>query len=283
MPELPEVETVARQLAAQITGQRVRTVELLDRKLGPLSPRLLRGRAVRRVFRLGKQVLLELRRERGAPVWLAVHLRMTGRLVWSPAPEQRHDRHLRARLELERGWLLFCDARRFGTLRLLRQLELARPAGQDPTDPCFTPPRLARLLGQGKQALKVWLLRQDRLVGLGNIYASEILYHARLHPARAAGSLTRAEVGRLHSAITTVLARAIEHCGTTFSDFQTAEGLTGSYQQYLAVYARQGQPCPGCGRPVRRLVQQQRSTFYCPCCQRARRGRTTGSLTDPVM
>lgn len=268
MPELPEVETVARQLAAQITGQRVRTVELLDRKLGPLSPRLLRGRAVRRVFRLGKQVLLELRRERGAPVWLAVHLRMTGRLVWSPAPEQRHDRHLRARLELERGWLLFCDARRFGTLRLLRQLELARPAGQDPTDPCFTPPRLARLLGQGKQALKVWLLRQDRLVGIGNIYASEILFAAGIDPRREARSLDDDEFRRVHRATRRILRRAIENCGTTFSDFQDARGVEGGYRKYLAVYARDGEGCRRCGGNVEKLVQQQRTTFFCAGCQK---------------
>ena len=111
------------------------------------------------------------------------------------------------------------------------------------------------------------MLRQDRLVGLGNIYASEILYRARLSPLRAAGSLSAAEIRRLHSATRAILTWAIEASGTTFSDFQDARGIGGSYQQYLAVYGRDGQCCGRCREPIVRFVQQQRSTFHCPGCQ----------------
>ena len=133
----------------------------------------------------------------------------------------------------------------------------------------FTPQALSKALRHSQQPLKTWLLRQDRLVGLGNIYACEILFAARLNPQQPAGSLTRADVGRLYRQTRAILARAIDNCGTTFSDFQGVRGSIGSYQRFLKVYRRQGQPCPRCGSIIDKLVQQQRSTFYCPTCQKS--------------
>ncbi len=276
MPELPEVETVARQLAPLVEGRRVERVRLLDpllrRVRGWRAPAGSPGAGVARVFRHGKQVLFELRpngarrRARGeSPLWLAVHLRMTGRLsVARRVPRERA--HLRAIFRLDDGVVLFHDVRRFGTIRWLKDPEDAAPGAIDPTTPAFTPASLASLLGTSRQEIKPWLLRQDRIVGLGNIYASEILHLARIAPIRPAGSLDRAERRRLHDATRRVLERAIENCGTTFSDFQDAYGVTGSYQELLSVYGREGEPCPRCGEPVVRLVQQQRSTFWCPGC-----------------
>ena len=126
---------------------------------------------------------------------------------------------------------------------------------------------MTELLGTSAQPLKAWLLRQDRLVGLGNIYASEILHAARLSPFAGAGSLNGREVRRLHSATRRILQRAIRNCGTTFSDFQDARGASGSYQRLLAVYGRDGEGCRRCRATIERVVQQQRSTFYCPGCQ----------------
>ena len=190
---------------------------------------------------------------------------MTGRLsVRERLPREKT--HLRAVIALDDGVVLFHDVRRFGTLRWLRDPEDAAPGAIDPLTPAFSPASLATLLEGSRQELKPWLLRQDRLVGLGNIYASEILHLARLSPTRAAGSLGRDEVRRLHDATRRVLTRAIDNCGTTFSDFQDAYGVTGSYQELLEVYGREGEPCPNCREPVARLVQQQRSTFYCPSC-----------------
>ena len=144
--------------------------------------------------------------------------------------------------------------------------EGAAPDGVEPLSPELTPAVYAGLLDGSAQPLKPWLLRQDRLVGLGNIYASEILHAARLSPFREAGSLDRNEVRRLHGATRRILERAIRACGTTFSDFQDARGVEGSYQRYLAVYEREGRPCRRCRAPIERVVQQQRSTYYCPQC-----------------
>jgi formamidopyrimidine-DNA glycosylase len=270
LPELPEVETVARSLAPLIEGRQLQRTQVLDRARLELPTRRLARRELSRVFRVGKEVLLELRSAAGQALWLGVHLRMTGRLLWRPAADAAELPHLRVVFELAGGQLVFQDTRRFGTLRLYDSLADAQPAGLDPTSSAFTVAALTELLarGSGKQLLKPWLLRQDRLVGLGNIYAAEIPHHAGLDPRRAVGSLSRAEITRLHRAICEVLAAAIEACGTTFSDFQSGRGVTGSYQQYLRVYGREGESCPRCGQIVQRLVQQQRSTFFCQGCQR---------------
>jgi len=269
VPELPEVETVARQLAPLLAGQRVAGLTLLDRARLPLPGRgRLRGRRIARVFRAGKQVLLELRARAAAPLWLAVHLRMTGRLVYRPGARRVGRRHLRAVLRLERGWLLFYDPRRFGTLALHESPAGFAPAGVEPLSPALTAARLGALLETSRQPLKLWLLRQDRLVGLGNIYASEILFHARLHPERPASSLRREEVARLHRALRRVLRWAIDCCGTTFSDFQDAHGVSGAFGACLAVYGRAGEGCGRCGGTIERRVHGQRSTYFCPGCQR---------------
>ena len=278
MPELPEVETIARQLAPALQGRMVRGLTVLDPRLSLPPARAVVGRQVGAVGRLGKQVVLRLDAGPGqgprlGPRWFVVHLRMTGRLLWQPDPVPASLPHTRARLRLEGGALLFVDPRRFGTLALLDSLVPAQPRGLDPLAPEHSVERLAALLaGAGaRQPIKAWLMRQDRLVGLGNIYASEVLFRARLDPRREAGRLRSGEIARLHAALVAVLRAAIAHCGTTFSDFQDAHGVTGSYQHFLQVYQREGLPCPRCAAPVRRLVQQQRSTFFCPRCQRGAR------------
>lgn len=267
MPELPEVETVARQLAPLIVGRTVRALELLDPLLGNAPRPSPTGRRIEAVERIGKQVVIRLD---GAPHHLAVHLRMTGRLLYSAEPTTGRLPHLRARLRFDRGELQFVDTRRFGTFTWVAERSRLAPAGIDPTGEGFSEVALRALLHRSPTALKVWLLRQDRLVGVGNIYASEICFEAGLSPFRAAGRLSRAESSRLHHAVRQVLTRAIEHSGTTFSDFQDAHGLTGSYQRYLKVYEREGQPCRRCGTTIRRRQQAQRSTYWCPRCQLGR-------------
>ena len=267
LPELPEVETVARQLQPRLVGRTVRRLQISDPLLrNGRTPRVA-GRSILGVARSGKRVLIELSPGAGAKggLWLAVHLRMTGRLLW--ADDHRDHDHLRARFRLDRGELLFLDTRRFGTFDWYRSSEAATPQGIDPLSPELTPQQLAALLCGSTQELKAWLLRQDRLVGLGNIYASEILHAARLSPFREGRTLSEAEVRLLHRCTRRILERAIRNCGTTFSDFQYARGLSGSYQRLLAVYGREGRPCRRCRAPIERVVQQQRSTFFCPGCQ----------------
>lgn len=274
MPELPEVETVARQLHPLISGRTVRSLRIHDHLLGVIPTGRVRGSRVNRVFRLGKQVVLELKRNTrtASRLWISVHLRMTGRLLWrhgtghsTPSDQP----HVRARFVFEGGVVDFVDTRRFGVIRLTDDLDTFRPKGIDPTTREFTPACLRRLLADSRQEIKPWLLRQDRLTGLGNIYASEILARARLHPLRAAGSLDRNEIRRLHSATVSILQLAIRHCGTTFSDFQDAGGESGAFQKFLKVYGHEDDSCDRCRTPVKRLVQQQRSTFFCPNCQPA--------------
>jgi formamidopyrimidine-DNA glycosylase len=178
---------------------------------------------------------------------------------------------LRARLALDRGFILFGDVRRFGTMRLTSRAEDLVPGGLDPVGPDFTVAALAALLEGARQPLKPWLLRQDRLVGIGNIYASEILYAARLSPLREAGTLAPAEVRRLHKATVDILRWGIECGGTTFSDFADAHGASGGFQKKLAVYGKAGEPCRRCRTPIVRVVQQSRATFYCPACQGKRK------------
>ena len=269
MPELPEVETVALSLRPRLLGRRVRTLRVHDARLRREAWPRLPGRRIVHVGRSGKRVLIgfSARSALDGPLWLAVHLRMTGSLIWTAAGARASRAHLRARFELDRGTLSFFDTRRFGTFEWYRAERSADPAGVDPLSPALDEAALERLLGRSRQNVKAWLLRQDRLVGLGNIYASEILHAAAISPARAAGSLDRTERKRLLGAIRRVLRRAIGHNGTTLSDFRDAYGESGSNQRYLRVYGREGRPCPRCSAAVLREVRQQRSTYWCPGCQ----------------
>jgi formamidopyrimidine-DNA glycosylase len=265
MPELPEVETVARQLAPQ-----ARRLELIDPMLRHGAAPRVAGRPIEDVARAGKRVVLRLgpRDRSGRPLWIAVHLRMTGRLLWIADGEPWTRERLRARLAVDGGALLFHDTRRLGTLTWSDAPGTAEPAGLDPMSTRFTADAVRTLVAGSRQNVKAWLLRQDRLTGIGNIYASEILHAARISPRRKAGSLRTAEIVRLADATRRILGRAIQLSGTTFSDFQDTTGSIGSYQRFLAVYEREGRPCRRCGGPVLRLVQQQRSTYWCRGCQR---------------
>jgi len=269
MPELPEVETIVRGLAPLLVGRRVRRLVVLDSKLTLRPGQLPRGRIIHEVVRLGKEIAINLSQKTGRkqPLWLCVHLRMTGKLIWSDSPNPPHARHLRARITLDRGSLLFIDSRRFGILRLLTSLDNAFPGGIDPLANDFTVGRLGELLSGSPQEIKPWLLRQDRLAGLGNIYASEILFAAWLAPQRRVASLERAEIKRLHGNTRRLLKRAIKYCGTTIADFQDGRGKSGRFQRRLKVYGREGAPCPRCGQPIARITQHGRSTFFCPACQ----------------
>jgi formamidopyrimidine-DNA glycosylase len=270
MPELPEVETIARQLAPRLTGRVVRDLRIHDPKLRSTRRPRLRNRSVVQVCRSGKRVLVGFSPAApgGAAIWMAVHLRMTGRLTWHPDGKAPERDHLRARIRFDRGSLLFHDTRRLGTLTWHPTPEDAAPEGVDPLSPALTVARFASMLAGGGQSVKVWLMRQDRLAGIGNIYASEILFAAGISPKRSVATLDRAEIRKLLGATRRILRRAIRNCGTTFSDFQDARGVTGSYQRYLAVYGREGAACRRCGRIIERFVQQQRSTFLCGGCQR---------------
>jgi len=280
MPELPEVETVRRMLESSVIGRTIERVRLSRSKLRSVPharglASALRGRTITALHRHGKYLLVELTGDHT----IISHLGMSGRWLFHPSPEARRLDHVHVRLEFKDGSRLwFQDPRRFGMFRLVPTDELH----EDPSlallgaDPLLNPPTgsgLAALAEGLRISAKLFLLDQRRIAGIGNIYASEILHRARIHPARPAGSLRPAEWTRIASEIRAVLGEAVDRMGTTFSSYRTLWNEPGAYGEQLRVYDRAGEPCRRCAAPIRRIVQGQRSTFYCAACQPLRKMR----------
>ena len=287
MPELPEVETIARQLKDLVVGRRVRAfVSHWHRVTEPLSARdfekRLVGRQITGVSRRGKFVVLELDGDEA----LIVSLRMTGQLLFRDDPTVA-DRFVRAVVRFEDGTLLnFADTRKFGRMAIVDRADLVedtrtrrrireplhRALGIEPLSRRFTTRYLADLLRRrARAAIKPLLLDQRAIAGVGNIYAIEALWRAKIHPLRTAGSLRPAEVGRLREAIRWVLLKGIRFGGASRRDYVDARGNEGRMQREFNVYGRAGEPCPRCGREIVRSVVGGRGTFHCPRCQRAPR------------
>ncbi len=267
MPELPEVETIRAQLAPRLAGRTLARVEILDPRLTrPFDlfeiAEELEGDRVVAVERRGKYLLLRL--ESGLA--LLVHLRMTGGFGFAPTT------HERAVIELDDGTrLAYRDVRRFGTWLVLEGAELepylATKNGPEPLGRRFTSRWLDAQLARRRAPLKAVLLDQRVVAGLGNIYADEALWRARLSPLRPANELEPEETRRLVRAIRAALATGIERQGSTLSTYVTPDGSTGSMQEEFRVYGREGEPCPRCGRPIAKTRVGGRGTWYCPHCQ----------------
>jgi len=277
MPELPEVETTARLLRGPLVGRQVCGLEVQwPRSLGGQEEAKVRehvrGARITGVTRRAKLVVIELSR-RGRPIGiLAVHLRMTGRLV---VMDKRSDpgRYARVSLPLDRGVLHFLDVRKFGRMTWHADpTDLFARYGPEPLADEFSVAWLRRALGGRRRALKPLLLDQSFLAGLGNIYVDEVLFGAGLHPLRRSDRVPGKQVALLHGMIQTVLREAIEREGSSFDEFyRTPEGQPGAYQEQFQVYGRTGKPCRTCGRAIRRLVVGQRGTHICTRCQPAPR------------
>lgn len=271
MPELPEVETIARGLRPALVGQRIERVEARWPKA--LRPSLAlveehtQGAVITEVGRRGKHLLVGL----GDHGWVIVHLRMSGRFAWVE-PGALPSPHARTLFHLAGGRCLAMeDARKFGTVSwspdphaTLTQL------GPEPLSPDFGATRLATMLAARRRALKPLLLDQGFLAGLGNIYVDESLFRAGLHPTTPAHRVTQPQAHALHGHIQQVLREAIDSCGTSIDWIYPG----GRMQHYLRVYGRAGQPCTACGTPIERAVVSQRGTWFCPRCQPA-------SITPP--
>ena len=272
MPELPEVEHVARQLQTELVASRIVSARVSwARSIRGMDARefeaRVAGQAVTRVGRRGKHLLLYLD---GGDV-LVVHRRMSGNLYLSPpAPE---DPYTRVSFLLGDGRrLLYSDPRKFGRLALVSEPELVAEfasLGPEPLAPEFTPTVLAERRARTNRAIKAALLDQTVVAGLGNIYADEALFRAGIHPLRPANGLTTEEVVALHSGIQGALTAGIAHGGTTFGRYRDAYNEAGTNLDYLDVYRRTGQPCRRCGTPIQRIVVAQRGTHFCPQCQPA--------------
>jgi formamidopyrimidine-DNA glycosylase len=275
MPELPEVEHVVRALRRAVLGRRILAAEIrLPRLLaGPSIPSLkrkLRGGRVDAINRRGKYILIELDNQQV----LLVHLRMTGKFLCvgpdMPLPPYSHAVFY---LDDDRR-LVFCDMRQFGRMRLvtakalslLPQIEALAP---EPLTEDFSLPYFLETISNSRRSLKQLLLDQTRILGLGNIYASEALFLARVSPLKAAQSLSKQRALRLHQAIRDILQEAIDAGSTLRIDLTEANGsYFGTTERFWRVYEREGEPCVNCGTKIRRIVQGGRSTYYCPKCQK---------------
>ena len=271
MPELPEVETIVRDLQRLARGAEIRKVDVFHADLIEGAPpgefgAGLRGKRIEGVSRRAKNIVFDLRDD-----LLVVNLGMTGRLLVVDA-DQPLPSHLGVRFELADGrLLLYQDVRRFGRLeRVSRDAWEARDRalGHEPLSDALTPTVLRSLAARSRVAIKTWLMDQRRVVGVGNIYASEALFRARIDPTKPANRITRTEAKRLHTAIRDVLQEAIDFRGTTLLDYRDASGEQGGFAARLRVYDREGGPCTKCGTAITRIVQGGRSTFYCRRCQR---------------
>jgi formamidopyrimidine-DNA glycosylase len=292
MPELPEVETIRRQLAPLVEGRRLERVEILDSRWSrPLAPReladALEGRLVESLGRRGKYLVWNLQDD----VHLVQHLRMTGAVLFDPDPEPPHTR---VRIDLGRGHrLAIVDPRRFGTGELLAgsgmgakrvspgsagqealdEFFVAR-LGLEPLDELFTPEYL-RAQARGRTApVKAFLLDQRRIAGVGNIYADEALFRAGIHPLRPAGRLSGEQYERLRETTIAALQAGIDARGATIDDFRHVDGVRGSFQNQFLVHRREGEPCGTCGTTIVKMVVAGRGTYVCETCQpRPRRKR----------
>ncbi len=269
MPELPEVETVMRCLAPEVTGRRVLGVSVRETRLrGGVAPDFaerLAGRRIEGFARRGKYLLAPLDDGR---LWL-VHLGMTGRLTLAP-PGRADERHDHVVVRLDDGRVLtFNDARRFGRVAVIERAGLAAEtgAGIDPLDPAFTAAALFALTRGRRTSIKALLMDQRRVAGLGNIYVNELLFRAGIRPGRRASRLRREECARLVRATRAVLDEAIRRGGSSISDYRDGLGRPGWFQLRHRVYDRAGEPCRRCAGPIRARLIVGRSSFYCPRCQ----------------
>lgn len=273
MPELPEVESVRRQLEPLLVGRRLERVEIMDGRLvRPYDPvevaAELEGERVAAVERRGKYLVVRFETGRV----LLIHLRMTGGLVYARRGDLKDDPHRRAVVRLDDGSdVAYLDVRRFGTWLLLEPGEaepyLDARVGAEPLETVFTAAHLGERLTGRRAPVKAALLDQRTLAGMGNIYADEALWRARIHPLRPAGSLDRAELRRLHRGVRAALAQGIARQGSTLRDYRLPDGAGGTMQDELRVYGRDGEPCGRCGAPIAKTRVAGRGTWFCPHCQ----------------
>ena len=264
MPELPEVETIVRGLSA-LSGSRISAADVRDARLDVPVGAIV-GAKIESIERRGKYIILNLA-TRGS---LVVHLRMSGRLVHTLDPAE--EKYTRLVLHLTGGETVhFVDPRRLGTVTYCPQ-GFAASLGIEPLSVQFSVAALAGIVASSRAPIKLVMMDQKKIAGIGNIYAAEALWRAKIDPRRAANTLTPRQVAALHRSVIDVLSEAIERMGTTLgtgvSDYRNSEGSRGGFQNRLSIYGRQGDPCERCGETIERIVQAGRSTCLCPHCQR---------------
>jgi len=287
MPELPEVESVRRQLEPALVGRRFESVEIADSRLvRPYEPAEvaaeLEGERVAAVARRGKYLVVRFESGRV----LLIHLRMTGSFRHAPDGLLQDDPHRRAVVRLDDGSdVAYRDVRRFGTWLLLEPGEdepyLTAKVGVEPLEALFTAAHLGERLAGRRAPVKAALLDQRTLAGMGNIYVDEALWRARVNPLRPAESLDRDELRRLHRGIRAALEHGIARQGSTLRDYRLPDGEGGTMQDEFRAYGREGEPCDRCGTPIAKTRVAGRGTWFCPACQPQRPQVATSSSRRP--
>ena len=271
MPELPEVETIVRELRPKLIGKKFWSVQgLLTSTFRPSLDVLMHdlpGHKILDIQRRGKYIVFELDQKMN----MIVHLRMSGRLLWKK-PSQS-EKHLRAIFNFSDGTsLYFVDTRKFGRIWLFHQRDFLKETGMwklgiEPFDPDFSLKKFHKLFGQRRGILKNTLLRQDIIAGIGNIYADEICFRSRLHPSSRLETITPTDLKLLYESIRFCLEEGIRHNGASVSNFVGTRGTRGKQQHYLQVYGRKDDPCYVCLQPIQKTTAAGRGTFFCRKCQ----------------
>jgi formamidopyrimidine-DNA glycosylase len=280
VPELPEVETIRRQLAPELEGRRLDRIAVLDPRWSDPAPAeaisdALNGRRIERLWRRGKYLVVSFEDD----VHLVMHLRMTGNMLLA----EEEPKHTRVRMTLDDGRkLLFVDQRRFGTGDVLLGSDalaeyFASRLGVEPLSPDFTADALRDQARGRRQPVKAFLLNQERVAGVGNIYADEALFRARIHPLRAVGTLRKPQIEALRDAVVASLEEGIDAKGASIDDYRHVDGARGSFQDRFLVHLRAGKPCVRCGATIQKLRAAGRGTYVCPRCQRRPRGSGPGN------
>ncbi len=279
MPELPEVETISRDLRAKIVGHTIERAEVFwEREVGypsiPEFMEFIRGRCVENTGRRAKYVVINL----ADNATLLVHLKMTGQLLYTPATDPPNP-YTRVLFHLDRGMQLrFVDIRKFGRMYLVeanrfQDFPKIAELGPEPLEEAFTLKAFKSLLSKRKGRIKPLLMNQGFLAGMGNIYVDEALFRSKIHPLRPVDSLTPKHIASLHQNIVDVLEESIANRGSSIDDYRDPAGQKGYHQVRLKVYGRSEQPCLTCGTPIRKIVVAGRGTHFCSKCQRVPRGR----------
>lgn len=267
MPEGPEVETVVRSIRPHIVGRRIRAAQFSSRRVTrsgfEKTAEHLRGRTIQSIERRGKHILVTL--DRG---FLHMHLGMTGQLLWNGTAGPYTRAIIELDGELDGGVLIYDDPRQFGRVEYSAKMPVSvERVGPDPLTLSFD--EFHARLASHRSSIKPLLLNQTFLGGLGNIYTDEALFAARIHPRTQTKRISRKRSAELFAAIQEVLAAAIEHRGSSVSDYVDGDGERGDFQSHHQVYGKADEPCPRCGTAIRRVVVAQRGTHFCPRCQRA--------------
>lgn len=285
MPELPEVETIKRDLNKRILNKNIREVKVSKPRIvkGSIQTfkKNLKGNSVKKIDRVGKLLIFVLKK--ADKYWL-VHLKMTGQLIYMTKGKIIPGGHNYPKIEKlpnkfshivitfsDKSKLFYNDIRQFGYMKVVNKRELEgilSSFGPDPIKNRFNKGDLLRIMENRKTNIKAFLMNQKNIAGIGNIYADEILFDAKIKPTRKIGSITKVEKGKLYFSIGKILKKAIEKRGTTFSNYVDGKGNKGNFTNYLKVYQREGEKCYGCGKKIKRIKIAGRGTHYCANCQR---------------